>query len=182
MLQLFAIVIATIGITAANPDAPEWQSDYAAALKQTRQDDRPLLMVIDQPGVADQRLSDELLGDSADGALGDYDLCHIDASTKYGKKVAEAFKADTFPYVAVIDKQGKVILHQQAGKLSNGEWSELIGKYRDGNVPVRHVVAKPVVRTMPVSTAMPFSPSYDSYPQYQPASPRPYCAKCQRGY
>jgi hypothetical protein len=179
MLQFFAIVTAAIGIAAADTSAPQWESDYSKALQQTRQDNRPLLMVIDQPGVAEQSLTGELLSDGVGGALADYDLCHVDATTKYGKKVAAAFKAAKFPYVAVIDKDGKVILHQHSGKLTSSQWSEMVAKYRNGERPVQHVVAKPVVKTTPVSTAM---PSYDSYQQYMPSSPRPYCAKCQRGY
>ena len=179
MLQFFAIVTATIGITATEAPAPEWESDYATALKQTRSDDRPLLVVIDQPGVAEQDLSDAILNDTADGALADYDLCHVDASTKYGKKVAAVFKTDAFPYVAFIDKEGKVILHSQTGELSSSDWAKLVGKYRTGDKPVKHVVAKPTVRTTPVSNAV--SRSYDSIQQYMP-SKRPYCAKCQRGY
>ena len=92
MLQFFAVVTATIGITAVEAPAPQWQSDYATALKQTRSDDCPLLVVIDQPGVAEQSLSDEILNNAADGALADYDLCHVDASTKYGKKVRQSSK------------------------------------------------------------------------------------------
>lgn len=180
MLHFFAMVTATLAVAAADSTAPQWESDYATALAQTRQDDRPLLVVIDQPGVDGQSIQQSLLTGSADGKLADYDLCHVDASTKYGKKVADAFKADAFPYVAFVDKGGKVILHQHAGSLDSTEWTKLVGKYHTGVVPTRHVVAKPTVRTSTISASAPVQ----SYPSYQPynASPRPYCAKCQRGY
>lgn len=181
MLRVFAIAAALICGTAAN--ASEWQSDYAAALTETRTDKRPLLMVIDEPGVAQRSISEALLNDTTNSALAEYELCHVDVSTPYGQKVAEAFKTKQFPYVAFIDKSGSVILHSQTGELSSSEWSELVNKYRTGEKQVQRMVAKPVVNTTPVSTTMPATQVYDNYQQYLPSSSaRPYCAKCQRGY
>ncbi len=179
MLQFLALLTATLGVATSESTGLEWESDYGTALKQTRQDDRPLLVVIDQPGVAEESLPESLLSDNTEGTLADYDLCRVDASTKYGKKVADAFKTDAFPYVAFVDKSGEVILHQHSGELTSTEWTELVGKYRTGEKPTRHVVAKPIVRTSTVSTSVPVE-SYPSYNGY--SSPRPYCAKCQRGY
>lgn len=177
MLQFFAILTAAIGVTAAEPTTQQWESDYRTALKQTRSDDRPLLIVIDQPATAEESLSADVLNNDAEGALADYDLCHVDASTKYGKKVADAFHAGSYPYVAFVDKSGSVILHSESGEITGETWSTLVTKYRTGEKPVKRTVAKPVVKTTTVSTTR----SYDSSKQYTP-SPRPYCAKCQRGY
>ncbi|WP_425400664.1 hypothetical protein [Aeoliella sp.] len=173
MLKSLTIFTAILGLTVVNASAAEWQSDYAAALKQNRADDRPMLMVIDHPGVAEKSLSDEVINNDAEGALADYDLCRVDASTKYGAKVADAFGAKAFPYVACIDKSGKVILQSASGEITTDQWTTMVSKNRTGEKPVRHVVAKPVVRSTPVST--------QSYQPYTPQA-RPYCAKCQRGY
>lgn len=175
MLHAVAVLTA-LGLTAAQAPSPQWQSDYATALEQTRSDDRPLLMVIDQPGQQDASLSQEVLNSNADGALADYDLCHVDASTEYGAKVAKAFGTTSYPYIAFIDKSGKKILHSESGKLDTAKWNELVGKYRAGNLPARVSVSKPVVTTSPVSTTV---RNYDSYQQYMPQA-KPYCAKCQR--
>lgn len=172
MLHFFAILTATIGVTAAQPTEQQWESDYRAALKQTRSDDRPLLIVIDQPATQEQSLSSDVLNNGAEGALADYDLCHVDASTKYGKKVADAFNADSYPYIAFVDKSGSVILHSETGQVTGETWTSLVMKYRTGEKPVKRTVSKPVVKTATVSA---------SYKPYKP-SPRPYCAKCQRGY
>lgn len=172
MSRYFAIFTVIVGFSTVNASAAEWQSDYATALKQVRADDRPMLMVIDHPGVAEKSLDEEVINNDAKGALADYDLCRVDASTKYGAKVAEAFGAKAFPFVACIDKSGKVILDSASGEISKNEWTEMVTKYRAGVKPVRHVVAKPAV-TSPVST--------QSYQPYTPQA-RPYCAKCQRGY
>jgi hypothetical protein len=171
MLHYFALFAATVAVTTASAAAPQWESDYATALAETRANDRPLLMVIDEPQVADKAVSADVLANEADGALADYDLCHVDASTSYGAKVAKAFGAKSFPYVAFVDKDGKVILHQQSGKISAETWTNLVTKYRDGERPVRHIVSKPVIKATPVSSASPYMPQA-----------KPYCAKCQRGY
>lgn len=188
MLNFITILAATVGVVAGQPaDEAQWHTDYGTALKQTRSDDRPLLMVIDQPGDTKLSLPQDLL-DQADGET--YDLCHVDAGTKYGKKVAEAFKTAELPYVAFIDKAGKVILHSETGKITTDEFTSLQTKYRTGEKPVRRVAAKPVITSSPVSSYSPsFEPAATSFPTYQSpqpyypsASPRPYCAKCQRGY
>ncbi|WP_442482055.1 hypothetical protein [Aeoliella sp. SH292] len=171
MLHYFALFAATVAVTTASAAAPQWESDYATALAETRANDRPLLMVIDEPQVADKAVSADVLANEADGALADYDLCHVDASTSYGAKVAKAFGAKSFPFVAFVDKDGKVILHQQAGKISADTWTNLVTKYRTGERPVRHIVSKPVIKATPVSSASPYMPQA-----------KPYCAKCQRGY
>ncbi|MGI9457685.1 MAG: hypothetical protein ACR2NU_14060 [Aeoliella sp.] len=176
MIHCFTLLAATIGVTAAAPPAPQWHSDYGKALTQTRADDRPLLMVIDNPAKDAERLPSELLkSEEAVTALMRYDLCHVDATTKYGKKVAEAFKTEQFPYVAFVDKSGSVILHSHSGELTGDEWNDLLVKYQKGEKPVRRVTAKPVVNSSPA-----ISRDYGQY--MQQFSPRPYCAKCQRGY
>lgn len=178
MLHYLTLLALALGVSSTEMESPKWSSDYAASLKQTRSDDRPLLVVIDEPGVADKSLSDEVLNSMAGGALADYQLCHVDATTKYGKKVAKAFKADSFPYVAITDKAGKVILHSQSGEVTADEWNDLVSKYRTGTKPVRYITAKPVIQSQPQSYSY---PSYNDYQQYN-GTAKPYCAKCQRGY
>ena len=178
MLQYFALVAVMFGAVSTDTEAPQWSSDYATALKQTRSDDRPMLVVIDEPGVAEKSLDEQVLTNMAGGALADYQLCHVDATTSYGKKVAEAFKAELFPYIAITDKAGKVILHSQAGEVTADEWNTMVTKYRTGALPVKHVTAKPVVESQPASY---LSPSYEQYQPYGTTA-KPYCARCQRGY
>lgn len=176
MLHYLAILTAAIGVSPATPQSPEWHTDYGKALSQTRTDDRPLLMVIDNPADETARIAPELLNsDQAVEALAPYDLCHIDATTQYGKKVAEAFKTDQFPYVAFVDKSGSVILHSRSGELAGDQWNALLAKYKNGEKPVRREVNKPAVDSGPAHVY-----EQGSYPQQ--FSPRPYCAKCQLGY
>ena len=62
-------------------------------------------------------------------------------STAYGKKVADAFKAKEFPFAAIIDKTGSVVLCKKAGKVSDEEWQETLATYQTGertSKPCKH--------------------------------------------
>ena len=135
-LTAVLITLSTFGASAISTgaDAVKWQGDYAKALAATRQDDRPLLVVLDVPG--DPKAAVEAEQFEIEGEQGklleSYQLCHVDISTKYGKKVADAFRAKQFPFTAIIDKTGSVILLKKAGQISNDEWQETLAKYQKG--------------------------------------------------
>ncbi|MEM6655912.1 MAG: hypothetical protein AAF596_08930, partial [Planctomycetota bacterium] len=104
MLATLSTLITAAALT-ASPTTLRWEADYGKALTQTRGDSRPLLIVMDKPGVEDQQVPETLLSDAGDETpLAKYDLCHVDVTTEYGKAVAEAFRAKEFPYFAIIDK------------------------------------------------------------------------------
>lgn len=171
MLSFLATFTAAIGLVSAAPQAPQWHSDYGTALKETREDHRPLLVVIDTPADAKSRIAPELLNGEASEALQPYELCHVDASTEYGKKVAKVFQANKFPYVAVIDNSGSVILHSQSGNVTAKAWNALLAKHKSGERTVtKQATSRP--------QAQYDFPSDFSYP----GSTKPYCARCQRGY
>jgi hypothetical protein len=93
-----------------------WEGDYGRALAVTRQtQQRPLLVVIDMPADAEHRIEpvrlvkEQSINQDA-SLLAAYELCHVNASTEYGQKVAKAFKTAEFPYVAIIDKSGHKII------------------------------------------------------------------------
>jgi hypothetical protein len=160
-------VFAVAAISAPAP-APQWESDYGKALEQVRSDDRPLLVVLDKPG---QEMDAALLGDKEAALLKKYDLCRVDASTKYGKQVADAFKAKTFPHVAFVDKTGAVILHSHQGKIAKTTWESSLAKYQSGEQPQKHIVLRPTT-TSNVS---------GDYYQSQPSSSS-YCPSCNKGF
>lgn len=133
MVEFLITVIAfsTAGVSA---DAVQWQSDYGKALAASRADARPLLIVLDNPSDPKSAVEEDQL--AAKGAqeelLGAYECCHVDVTTEYGKKVADAFKADEFPFAAIIDKTGSVVLHKTAGKVSDQKWQETLATYKAG--------------------------------------------------
>lgn len=152
MLSYIATATLTVGLLAATPQAPQWQSSYGKALEATRSGDQPLLVVLDNPKVNGARVEPALL---SEGSIGDkraellkpYNLCHVDVTSAYGKKVAKAFRATSFPHVAIIDRTGSVILHRQTGKIDATEWDRLLREFKDGKRAsarsVSHVSYKP---------------------------------------
>ena len=131
--SLVALVVAVSAVS-SGPQAGQWQTDYGKALAATRKDDRPLLVVLDipsDPEAAVEAEQFELEGEQGK-LLETYQLCHVDVSTKYGKKVAEAFRAKEFPFTAIIDKTGSVVLVKREGQIPDEEWQETLAKYQDG--------------------------------------------------
>ncbi len=131
---LIALSSLTASAVSTGADAVQWQADYGKALAATRQDDRPLLVVLDVPD--DPKSAVETEQFEIEGEQGklleSYQLCHVDVSTKYGKKVADAFRATKFPFTAIIDKTGSVVLLKKAGQISNDKWQETLAKYQKG--------------------------------------------------
>ena len=101
-------------------EAPRWTADYAVALAATKTTQRPLLVVINDPWRTDVRL--EQVSSSTDKTqaelLASFQLCRIDAKTPYGRQTAESFKVQEYPFAAIIDRTGSVILHQQSGPVT----------------------------------------------------------------
>lgn len=148
MSGLMTAILAVGAITSA-PEAVQWQSNYGEALAATRADDQqPLLVVLDEPQTDEARVEPTLLGEGDAKAtdaklLKRFRLCHIDASTPYGKKVASAFKAKRFPHVAIIDKSGKVVLFKKSGPIDKTEWTNALESHQDGErVAAKHVSYK----------------------------------------
>jgi hypothetical protein len=164
-------VLAAVGLLAASPEAPQWQASYGKALQATKESDQPLLVVIDKPNSEDARVEPALLGDgSIQGEsvdqLGQYQLCHVDATSEYGQKVAKVFQATTFPHVAIIDKTGSVILARKTGKIDAASWEKLLDEHKDGVRAVSHVTYKPASDGV----------TYEGTGDY---SNKPYCPSCQ---
>jgi hypothetical protein len=129
-----AVWTVAAGLLGQAPDAPRWHTDYGAALAATKLSHRPLLVVIDDPSVPERRIEQVSIRDDATSAdlMAAYELCHIDATTRYGRQVAESFKARDLPYTAIIDRTGSVILHQQTGRISTQSWVATLATYRHG--------------------------------------------------
>ncbi len=172
MMSFLATAAITIGLLATAPQAPQWGSDYGDALEATRSGNQPLLIVIDKSENEDARIDPAFLSeDSINGKetnlLASYELCHVDASTKYGSAVAKVFHASTYPYMAIIDKTGSVILYSKAGNVDAQEWERVLSTYTAGErvsaQSTTHVY-KPVVAEKPVSSL----------------SDGSYCPSCQR--
>jgi hypothetical protein len=173
---LATALLAVMSVTA--PAQPlHWEADYGKALKATRADDLPLLVVLDKPQTEDARLDPALLTEGSPAGeenqeLHAYQLCHVDVTTDYGQKVAKAFHAEAFPYTAIIDKTGSVIIFSQTGKIGASQWKDVLSTHKDGNRPSLATISH-------VSYKM----SDDSATIQRPStsiSNGSYCPSCQR--
>jgi hypothetical protein len=138
MVHYLAAAVLAASSLAVTPSKLEWQADYGKALAATRTDQRPLLVVLDVPASSDASLAGDLLATEGEQAelLAKYELCHVDVSTEYGQKVAQAFKATEFPHTAIIDRTGAVVLYKNAGQMDESQWSATLAKYQAGTRPV----------------------------------------------
>ena len=176
MLSIWMFVAAVAAPTAQADSADAWHANYSEAVAETKQENQPLLVVFDKPGDEAEQLDPSLLSaESGAFPLDSYALCRIDATTDYGKQVAEGFKVKEFPHVAIIDKSGSIVLRRVSGDISQSEWKKVLKEHKDGarvSAP-SHNVAKPVT-----STPRTYTPTIGS-----PVSPRsysqPYCPSCQ---
>ena len=170
MLYYLATATLAIGAMAAAPQPPQWESSYGKALKATRAADEPLLVVLDKPHSEDARLAPELLSEETGGEnevdlLRPYQLCRVDVTTNYGRKVAKAFHATSFPHVAIIDKTGSTVIFHKSGKIQPEEWERILTRHKSGD----RSLAKSVSRTS-------YKPSGDTSSDVL----HPSCPNCQR--
>jgi hypothetical protein len=167
MVSSLAIAVLSVGLLAGSPQQPQWEESYGKALEATRDAKSPLLVVLDKPDSDEARMEPELLGQEDVGSddvklLKPYRLCHVDVTTKYGRKVARAFRAKRFPHVAIIDRTGQRVIFRKSGQIEPKEWEQILVEHKTGKIP-----AKAVSRTT-------YKPS-ESY-----SESRPYCPSCQR--
>ncbi|MCP4190708.1 MAG: hypothetical protein GY768_08775 [Planctomycetaceae bacterium] len=108
----------------------DWSTHYGNAKAKASQSNRPLLVIIENPTVAADRLDDSALVQNKErvAIVKNYELCRVDASTPYGKRVAAAFGAKTLPYTAVTDRAARYITYRRAGKMSADQWSRALGQ------------------------------------------------------
>lgn len=129
---------------AANNLAPTtWSENYTKALERTQETEKPLLVVIHDP--ADAKSRSKHATDKPDATqaqlLKHYELCRIDGTTEYGKKVADAFQVESLPFMAVIDKTGTSVLCRHAGSLEVDQWVEKLVAHKDGEIPATRTAA-----------------------------------------
>jgi hypothetical protein len=123
----------------------EWLTDYGEALEATKESQRPPLIVIGQQSklLAHFEPASEIGQPLGTSLLKKYTLCHVDATTPYGKAVAEAFGTSTYPTTVIIDKTGAVQLVKRTGRLSAAALTSMIIAHQDGKRPV--ATAQPLV-------------------------------------
>ena len=134
MIHFLATATLVFSALAAIPKPLPWQADYGKALSAARHDQRPLLLVLDVPGDPKAKVDKKPAVEKQAQAelLKAYQRCHVDVTTEYGKQVAKVFGATQFPFTAIIDKTGSIILCKKLGQLSDREWNETLATYQKG--------------------------------------------------
>lgn len=174
MLESLASAALVVSLLAAPSQSsapnPKWESDYGRALAKTKSNHKPLLIVLDNPRDVEDRVeavrsvTEQSAGEDASSLLSPYELCHVDVSTEYGQQVAQAFKAQTLPYMAIIDKTGRKIIYRHLGRISDDQWQAALVNHASGEIP----------RATPAN--------YSFFQQQQGFSDPSYCPSCQRGW
>lgn len=129
---LASSLVAVITISGSSGELT-WLDNYGEALQLARDTQKPLLIVIDDSSQA-QRFDHVRLASDATQVqlLSGFQLCRIDASTEYGQRVAEVFRAEQFPFVAMTDNTGTWIKFRSSGSMSRDEWTSTLVARRQG--------------------------------------------------
>lgn len=117
--------------------AAEVSGNYGDALRAAKAAGQPLLVVLDKTPRAETitRLAGHA-GDKLESELLDsYQLCHIDVTSQYGQRVADAFAANRFPQLAIIDRTASVILYRHTGPMAASQLVATLAAYRSGKRP-----------------------------------------------
>jgi hypothetical protein len=172
MFSFLASTLLSVSLLTAPPKPLHWEASYGKALEATRADNTPLLVVLDKPNSKAARVEPQLLGmgesdDKSVELLRPYRLCHVDVTTDYGQKVARAFRATSFPHVAIIDKSGSKVIFRKTGHIQAEEWQQILVQHRRGVGPVRRAISR--ITNRPVDAMLNGGPAAT-----------PYCPSCQR--
>jgi hypothetical protein len=150
VLLVAALAVASLGVT--SPAELEWSNHYADAKKQAAAEQRPLLVVLedasnpagrfDQDNLASQEKQLEMLQN--------YRLCRMDVNTAYGKRVAEAFGANQFPFTAITDKSAQFVKFRTAGAMTPQQWEQTLST-QQSDATVQRVDASKIITQWPMS-------------------------------
>ena len=90
LLLLAAMASAQFAVTATGD--LEWSAHYAEAKAAAAAAEKPLLVVLENPGEPQRRFHDDALASQPEQVdlLKHFQLCRVDVTTPYGKRVAEA--------------------------------------------------------------------------------------------
>ena len=101
-----------------------WNQSYSECLSAAKQQRRPLIVLLEDPKRTELR-GDSLFTNNWN-LLDKFELCRVDATSSYGKKIAELYGASTLPYTVITDSECREIRFRGAGKFSNQSWRETL--------------------------------------------------------
>lgn len=147
MNGLICSVVLAANAASMAPMSDHWTSNYASALQAARLQQRPLLVILENPNNPDQRVEELKPGDGTEmgNLLLKYELCRVDVTTDYGQKVAEVYDATALPCTVITDKSCRIVMFRGFGQYTPEMWSSTLEFYsRDSDsVAVRHQTLRP---------------------------------------
>lgn len=127
-LALCVTYAAAIGFQA------NWNHSYSECLSAAKSQGRPLIVLLEDPKRSEFR-GDSLFIDNWQ-LLANFKLCRVDATSNYGKKVAELYGATTLPYTVITDRKCQEIRFRGAGKFSGKMWRETLTTHSPENFQI----------------------------------------------
>ena len=183
MQVLLLAVLATVNLAVSTTGDLDWSDHYANAKSQAAAEQRPLLVVLENPGDPSGKFEQAQLALGGENAelLKNYRLCRMDVTTEYGRRVADAFGAKTFPFTAITDKSAKFVNFRSGGTMSGDRWAQALEQWKQGE-PVQTVaVAQPsgeaAYQRVEASKVITPWPAY-SFPASKASNS--YCPNCVR--
>lgn len=114
------VLLAAAG-TGMSPRSSRWNTNYGDALAAARCAQRPLIVVLEEPTAESGRL--KALADARiQPVLKHYEVCRVDITSDYGRKVAEVYGAHSVPYSVITDKNCRQIVYRGEGNFTSEYW------------------------------------------------------------
>ena len=138
MNAVVATLALSMSMVGGSSSSREWSTDYASAFRVARSSQRPLLVVLEesQKPSAQVKQASFTTDDTMNALLGAYELCRVDVSSPYGRKVAAAFGATRFPFTAITDRSCSVLVYKKTGHFTTQEWVTMLVAHQRGDVPL----------------------------------------------
>lgn len=148
MNVVFTSVLAIGALLSDVPTETNWNRNYGETLQVARESHRPLLILIVDGAIENgaQKSLPQLKSTELADLLSEYEVCRVDANTKYGAKVAKAYRATQFPYIAISDARCEQIVYRRIGQLEEKRWTTLLREHRVG-LPTDQLVTKKSARS-----------------------------------
>lgn len=120
------LMVAVLGIA---PQQAQWTTNqYGDALEAARESERPMLVLLENPGDKDNKFTD-IWDEKLSPLLDKFVVCRVDVSTDYGKKVAEVYDATSTPYSVITDKTCRRIVFRGLGEFPAESWRRTLEFY-----------------------------------------------------
>ena len=166
MYTSFALL--TLAAMLTNISQPTWETDYRLARLACERTQKPIAVFIGSGSVNWRQLTREGQFDAdIQRMLNDrFVRVYVDASTPYGRQVAESFGVSGTQGLVISDRQGGLMAYRHSGDLPAKDVAKCLTRYSDVEHVVRTTEAdpnNPPPAAPPTSTLQYYQPSYQNF-------------------